>query len=361
MDHKITIIYANRDRSYDRIKISLDSLERQTEKNFKVVFVDYGSNSVLQSELKELCSHYQFIDFYPLNVSQLLWNKSKALNFGILQCKTSFIFIADVDLVFHYDSIKKLNKIASTESFYLFNLAYLSENESKKLKREFEFEDLKPSNVGDVNGMILAPKTAFMRVDGFDEFFHFYGGEDVDLFARIGNAGFKERRYNHSLFYHNWHQGFSGSEDKVITSKPRVKNIMRINQEHYLSNKRFKRIRPLRQDNMGELIDPMKAEKLKHPDHIYKILNVKAHVEHFLNEELKSVSGVVQAYFEIDNYYHSTKHRIKKVAGRQTQPYISLKEVNDMVLKKIVFDFRDLNYSYRVSDNLQRIDFRIEL
>lgn len=361
MEKSITIVYANRDRSLARIKSSLESLAKQTSKDFKVVFVDYGSAPLLQDELMKLSKDFSFMDYYPLKVRQLLWNKSKALNYGILQCKTSFLFIADVDHIFHPTWIENLKQIANPAQFFLFELGYLSQKESLKINKEYKFDDLSVSNFGKVNGMILAPKKAYVDVNGFDEFFHFYGGEDVDLFARMENAGFKKQNFAKKLVYHNWHQSFSGSEDKMITRNPRMKNIMRLNQRHFLSNKRLGRIRPLRQLEIGENNYSKEVEKLKNPDHKYSILNMQAHVEHFLNEELRSVTGVVQAKFEIDPYYQSNKYQIKKLAGKQTQPYISLKEVNDLLLKKIVFDFRDSNYSFEISEDLNNIDLRIEL
>lgn len=357
----ITIIYSNRDRDLKRIRCTLESLNKQTDKRFEVIFVDYGSSEVLVKKLRKLFIEYKFVKSYFLPVKQLLWNKSKALNYGILQCITSFIFIADVDHIFHPNWMKNLYKIVDPDYFFLFELGYLSQKESLKINREYKFDDLSVSNFGEVNGMILAPKKAYLDVNGFDEFFHFYGGEDVDLFARMENAGFKKQKFAEKLVYHKWHQSFSGSEDKLMTRKPRLKNIMRLNQRHFISNKRFKRIQPLRQLEIDKNNYSKKVEKLKDPDHTYLVTNIQAHVEHFLNEELRSVTGVVQVKFEIDPYYYSNKYHIKKLAGKLTQPYISLKEVNDLLLKKIVFDFRDSNYAFEISEDLKNIDFRIEL
>jgi glycosyltransferase involved in cell wall biosynthesis len=361
MKEKITIVYANRDRSPDRIKLSFESLRLQTQKNFKVILVDYGSKSSIQDDLYKLCDIYSFVEYHPLEVSQLLWNKSKALNYGILQSSTPFIFIADVDLIFHPKAIERLNSLGSNESYKLFPLAYLSKKDSLKLTENSLFINLEPERIGFVNGMILASKNAFLEVNGFDEFFHFYGAEDVDLFDRIERAGYKRMFHDEKLFFHNWHQSFSGSEDKLLTTIPRVKNIMRINQRHYLLNKENRLIKPARQAVMGKIIDPDRVKKLDNPDHTYEIPNITAYVEHFLEEDVKSLSGVVYARFTVDPYYHSFKYQIKKLIGRQTQAYMSIKEVNDMVLKKILFLYRDANYSFQVSDDLKKLDFRIQL
>ncbi|MDX1472270.1 MAG: glycosyltransferase [Flavobacteriaceae bacterium] len=76
MEPEITIIYANRDRDLERIRLSLDSLSKQVKQNFQVIFVDYGSKDELVKELKELFNNYTFARLVILEVSQLLWNKS---------------------------------------------------------------------------------------------------------------------------------------------------------------------------------------------------------------------------------------------------------------------------------------------
>jgi hypothetical protein len=38
-----------------------------------------------------------------------------------------------------------------------------------------------------------------------------------------------------------------------------------------------------------------------------------------------------------------------------------MKEVNDMILAKIVFHYRHFNYSYKVAEDLNEISFTIDL
>ncbi|MCP9198309.1 glycosyltransferase [Gramella sp. GC03-9] len=361
MPPKITIIYANREKDQDRIRISLESLRRQEKHNFQVIFVDYGSSKELVQAYQRIFQEYPFADLHALDVSQVLWNKSKALNYGILNADTPYIFIADVDLVFHSMATSHFEDMCTPEAFYLFSLGYLSKEQSKELHDQSQFDDLKADRFGNVNGMILASRNAFQDIDGFDEFFHFYGAEDVDLFDRMEANGLKRKKCDRDLFYHQWHKSFSGSEDELITEKPRLKNIMRINERHYLRNKKRGIIRPKSQHRMGTIIDPARAARLAKPDYSMQILNIKAHVEHFLEEELKSIKGVVKANFTLDPFYGSNKYSLKKVMGKQTQIYLTLKEVNDLILKKILFQYRDANYSFKIASDLKSIEFRIEL
>ena len=354
MQEKIAIIYAHRNRDAERIRLSFESLQRQSSKNFEVIFVDYGSDENLRHNLKKLMAEYDFVSSYFLPVPQLLWNKSKALNYGILQSNAPYVFIADVDLVFHPKAIESLNQIMKPESFFLFKMGYLDRETSLQLQAKTSFDSLKVSRRGEVNGMVLAPREVFLKVNGFDEFFHFYGAEDVDLFSRFETAGYKEAKTEGLYFFHNWHKSFQGSEDEIMTRNPRVKNIMRINQEHYIRNRDRKVLKPERQGVMGDIMDVSRSSKLREPNCSYKIPNIAARVEHFLEEEIPSLNNVIiKAEFVIDPYYNSLKYKIKKRLGKQTQAYLSLKEVNDRILKKIIFRYRDYNYSFAIGSDLE--------
>ena len=362
MEKRFSILYANRNRDPERIKRSFDSLEKQGGGSFEVIFVDYGSEDELIPEYQLTAADFPFVTAYYLKVQHVLWNKSKALNYGTKKAKGQYIFIADVDLIFHPETLSLFNKLAIPEKFFLFRMGYLSKEESEKLKGDYSFEQLKPARYGSVNGMILAGKQALLEVNGLDEFFHFYGAEDVDLFSRLQTAGYREEKMEDLYFYHNWHRGFQGSEDEIVTQNPRVKNIMRINQEHYFRNKDLGIIKPYRQKGMGEVIEVERSSRLKEPTRNYTIPNIAARVEHFLEEELLTIKDeIIKAEFVVDPYYKSLKYRAKKKLGKQTQAYLSLKEVNDRILKKILFNYRDANYSFEISEDLNGIDFRIEL
>lgn len=362
MKKVISIVYAHRNRDTKRIQVSLESLKKQILQNFEVIFIDFGSEDAIVDELKMLTMNFPFVSFYHLPVAQVLWNKSKALNYGIKKAKGEYVFIADIDLVFHTNTSQILQEIAKPKSYYLFKLGYLDRQESRKLLEDYNFNELNPSSYGSVNGMILTSKESLLEINGLDEFFHFYGAEDEDLFSRLDTLG-HQRMYREELyFYHQWHESFSGSEDKLLTGNPRVKNIMRINQRHFIFNKDSKIIKPYKQGEMGKYIEEKVSRRLHSPTLNFQIPNVEAYVEHFLREELPNHQGqVIQVNFFEDSYFNSLRHLIKKRFGKQTQPYISMKEVNDMVLKEVLFNYRDHNYSYKVEKGLKEIDFRLEL
>jgi len=113
---------------------------------------------------------------------------------------------------------------------------------------------------------------------------------------------------------------------------------------------------------MGEIISKEESELLKRPDKTIRISNIQAHVEHFLGEELPSYKGkIIKVEFFEDPYFRSLKYKLKKRLGKQTQPFISMKEVNDSLLKEILFRYRNYNYSFMVEEDLKSITFCIKL
>lgn len=358
----ISIVFAYRNRDIDRIRISMNSLSVQSNKDFEVIFVDYGSEPETSETLLDLFNNYRFIQYHYLNVKHQLWNKSRALNFGIKKASGSHIFIADVDLVFHPGVVEKFLSLSTPGEFYLFKMGYLNPTESSKLSKNFSFDELKPQRYGEVNGMILAPKENFFRINGFDEFFHFYGSEDIDLYSRLKNGGFSSNFVQDVYFYHNWHISYEISDDKELSINPKLSNAIRINEQHYLYQAKEKRIQPFNQSTWGEVFSDEQIKILEKPTRYYELKNILAQVEHFFYEELSNIKNeVIDVKVMVDPYYNSPKYKLKKALKKKTLSYCPIKEVNDLILKQIIFVYRKSNYSYEISKDLKSLRFKIEI
>ncbi len=358
----VTIIYAYRNRDESRIKVSLDSLKNQTNQNFKVVFVDYGSELKLATNIQKLLESYCFAAYYYVPSSSLLWNKSKALNYGITKVATPYVFIADVDLIFEPNTIQLFQNIAQPNIVNLFKLGYLDKEASQKLQKPYVFDDLKPKHFGEVNGMIMASKEVFEKIKGYDTFFHFYGAEDVDIYQRIENAGFTITLREELFFYHNWHVIYNSYNDEKMSLVPRLYNVKRINEQHYFTNKKEQLTQPHNQGVFGETVSKEDQDALNKPDKTFTMTNIHSNVHHFFNEHLKTHKNqVVQVIIEEDHYSKSPKYLLKKLLKRNFQPYVSMKEVNDIILMKILYDFKDYNYGYHIANDLKKIIFTIKM
>ena len=362
MKKSITIIFAYRNRDLHRIKISMDSLGEQTNKHFQVIFVDYGSSDVFSGPVKKLINSYPFAQYYYIAHKGLLWNKSKAFNYGILKAETDFILTADVDLIFNPETIAIIEKLVDASTFTLFNYGYLPKKTTSEIEKTKSFAELKPSHFGNINGVGLYPLRALKEVRGYDEFFHFYGSEDEDLYVRLQNAGYPVKRDARTLFLHQWHPRYPGKKEMELTIQPRLNNVLRINQQHYFRSITSKKVIPFNQKDWGNCFENEDLNVLQNPTLQFMVTNIASSVVHFLNEHLPSCKGEIVAIdFIEDPKSLSLKNRIKRTLGKKEQPILTLKEINDLVLEKIIFDYRHFNYCFKISEDLKKISFTIDL
>lgn len=358
----ISIIYAYRNRGIQRIKASLDSLRHQTNKSFEVIFVDYGSKPSLTNQMEELTQLYSFTTYYFLPTETMLWNKSKALNFGIKNAKNPYIFIADVDIIFRTIAVDFMITNMNPHIVNLFTLNYLSQEESQKLYQNYNVDELVINHTGEVNGLVLVSKEAIYKVHGYDEFFHFYGAEDVDLYSRLEHAGYDIMKNDVSLFYHNCHEIYNSYDDSKMSAIPRLFNIKRINQQHYLYHKKNKNLIPEMQENWGEPVDKDKIIQLNNPDIFVPLKNVQAEVIHFFELELAQIKNkIIKIQITEEDSQTRWKNNIKKWMGKSTVPGMIMKECNDLILSKIVYQYRNHYYSYVIDPALKKLTFIIRL
>lgn len=355
----ITIVFAYRNRDIDRIKLSLTSLNNQTNKHFDVQFVDYGSSEEFSNKVQEIINMFSFVTYTYLGHSGLLWNKSKALNYGIRKAKFNYVLTADVDLIFKEDFIGSLQELKHKGVFYVFKIGYLSKDITSNQAQTLNFNTIKPYLVGTTFGIGLYQKEALIEVGGLDEFFHFYGSEDEDLNSRLQLARYTKKEYDKLLMYHLWHPRYPQKKDNKLTVYPRLKDILRINQYHFKNNQKLNKVRV---DSDCTHLDKHSLEELQKPDYLIKISNQKAAMIHFLEVELPSYTNtVVKLLVFEEEYYNSNKYKLKKLLGKQTLPYLSLKEINDLVLQHIIFRYRNHNYNFWIDKNLKSINLIIKL
>ena len=362
MQPKFTIIYAFRNRDEDRVRCSLASLSRQKTQNFEVQFVDYGSQDKYSEAVQNVVEAFSFATYHYIAHEGLLWNKSKALNYGIQKATGDYIFIADVDIIFHPDTTTLFDQISNDDKAFLFTLSYLEKNSSENLDHSTPFESLPIKHSGNVNGMILVSKKTLRSIYGYDNFFHFYGSEDVDLYERLRNKGLSILNRDEMYFKHIWHEIYNNYDDTQMSLVPRLYNVKRINQEHFNFNKAQKLSKPMRQENWEYVILKQDLKALKNPDVTIQLSNVHAEVVHFFEFELERYKDrVVKTVIKEDNYYHSLKFKAKKILNKPSVSYMSIKDINDLVLSKILYKYRDHNYSYDIASDLKSISFTIKI
>jgi len=323
--------------------------------------VDYGSDAVAAQAAEQVVASFDFASYHYVGHPGLLWNKSKALNHGISQAQGDSIFIADVDIIFHPKTVALFTSLAASNKAFLFTLSYLTKNSIDEGNADIGFDNFEVKHTGTVNGMVLTSKTSLENIHGFDEFFHFYGSEDVDLFQRLENSGVVFEHRPELYFKHQWHPIYNSYDDSRFSVSPRLFNIKRINRERYFYHRDFKIIIPSGMENPKSPYLKQDAEILKSPEINFELKNNQAEVVHFFNLVLPALKGkIVEVHIREADDYGTFKYKLKQLLKRNTQPYLSLKEVNDLVLSKIVYDYRDSNYHYSISGDLKEIRFVIQ-
>ena len=361
MNKRYSILFAYRDRDYLRIRNCMLSLQDQTEKSFEVIFVDYGSRAENSEKVKEVLSDFSFVTYYYVAHPGLLWNKSKAFNYGIKKSTSDFIITADIDLVFHPEFIKNIRKVSSNDSFTVFSYAYLPKSLTVESISGKDFSDLKPTHTGHITGSALYPKKTLEAIHGFDEFYHFYGSEDEDLFIRLENFGVKKISEPQNMLAHQWHSRYPSEEKDELSKIPKVNNIRRINMVQYENARESGNTIPIGQEKWGECLERSDQEKLSFPDYSFHLDCREAHVSHFLNERLHFLKGIVHVKFCQSPEKRSIRRLMKNLVGRKSEPVLPLKRVNDCVLKTIVYNFRHHNYEFKVNLEKKCILLKIDL
>lgn len=356
----ITIVYPFRNRELERVKRSLDSLCLQSNLEFKVVFIDYGSDIRIANQVKELLKDYSFVDYKYLFTQNQPWNKSKAINFALSEINSSFCFVADIDIIFHFQFIDTIIKELQLQQGKLlfFQVGYLSDAQTKNFSVFERVKNFKASSP-EATGMTLFNTEGLKAIGGFDEFFHFWGAEDADVHNRLQLAGYDIQFYNQEvLLLHQWHPSYRSGEKDSLTKELQCSGIVQLNQEHLTRNKMERRI--VKQTEFGKTISKEDFELLNSDISSVRIQNKVWEVDHFLYFTLPNLKkGLYQFDFVEDEFLNSFKYKIKKIFGKKVPKYYSLKQINDFLLQHIIGFYHQNPYQLLVADDLQKITFKI--
>lgn len=356
----LTIIYPYRNRGAERIKKSLNSLANQTNKNFTVYFVDYGSAIETAKKIKVLLQDYSFVkyQYYPTHFQP--WNKSRALNTVIKQLNDGFCFVADVDMIFHNEFVERAISLQKNNTATYFKVGFLSEKETQSTKAFNDYRiNFKSTN--EATGLSMFPVKALQQVRGFDEFYHFWGAEDTDVHVRLKNNGCEVVFYEkETLLLHQWHKSYRSKESHIVTTDLQLSGIVRLNYQH-LMYASFNKETIVNSQKWGEPLSQKNYQLLMNfSGNSKKILNKKETINHLLFCELPKVDKTMMRFvIETDNFQNSIKYKIKKLLGKKVPSYYTLKEVNDLVLTHIISFYRNYNYIYKVFESENKIELTL--
>jgi hypothetical protein len=325
--------------------------------DFTILFIDYGTTDALANEIRLLVERYSFVKYYYLFTQYQPWNKSKALNYALRQINSPYFFVADIDMIFHSSFISKVKNLiqANPSRNVYFKVGFLAE--STVIKNE-KFEDLPVyfESTNEATGLTLFHTDNLKKLNGFDEFYHFWGAEDTDAHIRLKNAGFEVYFYNSEiLMLHQWHPSYRSTERKDLTINLQLTGIVQLNHQHLKDTIAQKRTK-VNNDNWGISISKEENALLEMPVKRIIVKNHKAEIDHFLYFTLKQQASLVTEYqVQIDLEQGSLKQIIKKLIHKKVPQYYSLKEINDLILSHLVTNPAFKNYRYQVAPDLKSI------
>lgn len=356
----ITILYPYRNREIRRIQRSVDSLAQQSKQNFKVEFIDYGSDETLAEEVKALLGNYDFVSYTYLHVKDQPWNKCKALNFAIKNTDSDYCFVADVDMIFHSQFTEILEQHLNPDKATYFQVGFLSEQETKKDLAFADYEINFKSNE-EATGMTLFPVSYLKNINGFDEFFHFWGGEDTDIHNRLKNAGCQVSYYQEKLLMlHQWHPNYRKRETKTLNKELQLSGIVEINHQHLLHNLKANSTQ-VNPNGWGNVMTKTEVDELQSFP-VVLLGNEKKVIDHFLYQQLSNSKNKIIAVEIKENPLNNTlKYKLKKILGKKVPQFYSLKEINDQILLHIVSFYHTKPYIYQVKENPSSIIFKIRI
>lgn len=340
----ITLVLTYRNRDLRIAENCLNSLAQQSEKDFRVILVDYGSDPLFAMGIVNTVSKYDFVTLISCPTHEQLWSKCRSINIALRQTTTPYFLVGDIDLMFHPDFIK-ISLEHAAENVVYFQYGFLSEKESLQQK---DFEAYKVDFLGskEVTGTTLFPTNKLSEVHGYDEFYHGWGAEDTDIHIRLRNLGLKVDFYNKSvLVKHQWHP----KEYRSKTSdKPFHSHLERVNNRYMLLTRSSCRTRVNLDGEWGYMPD----------NTVYNRLNNKADEQLMLEPinfevsalfaQLKNYKGeIVSVTIIAADRKKKIIQNIKKVLKKKYLTMLPMETVNNLLLEEIIKNYRNIPYAYK--------------
>ncbi|SDW86125.1 Glycosyl transferase family 2 [Lutibacter oricola] len=348
----ITLTYRNRELAI--VKRCLTSLSQQTVNKFAVLLVNYGSSKELSLALQKLVANFSFVKLLTVPVSKQLWNKSKAINSALMQCKTPYFFVGDIDMMYRNDFVEKLQQLKNKNSIVYFQVGFLSKEESLKNKA-FKDYHLKHISGKEATGMTLYPTALLKEINGYEEFYHGWGAEDSDVHRRIENLGKEVHFYTEEvLMLHQWHLRNYRTKD---SKEPFHTTLEKINHAYYkkvIENHKVQANIGFEWGMIQEACDFDTSEKIC-------IKNEKNEVEAFLKGILQEKKNRLNIYITKHPAYKNKKNVLKRVLKKKFKEFYSLQEINNLLLLEIISNYRNSYYEYEWDKEKETINLKIQL
>lgn len=208
---KISILIIYRDRGIQTAKNCLISILSQDHQDFELVFIDYGSKEGPSADLENIVNSFQNSKYQYVFTRGFPFNKAHGLNIALDDVKGEYLLVCDVDLILPKNFVSGIKNYLKPRIFYNYRCYYLSQDfDIKTIESQgfFKRKNLKFPLSDDTGvGLIIAPTQAVKDIGGYNQFFQYWGFEDLDLHRRLKSYGLGHGwiETDHLYTFHQWH------------------------------------------------------------------------------------------------------------------------------------------------------------
>ncbi|WBL24861.1 glycosyltransferase family 2 protein [Zunongwangia sp. HGR-M22] len=351
-----SLVLTYRDRELEIVKRCLKSLQDQTDQDFKVFLINYGSSDKFTNALDQQIKNYNFIDYIFVPAYGQLWNKSRAINIALKRCTTKLFCVADIDLLFHPNFVQKSKQLFKEKEIVYFKTGFLNQETTGK-NLSFENSKVSFNSNKEVTGITLYQTQILKKIHGYDEFYHGWGAEDTDVHLRLKNAGYSVRFYDQEILVkHQWHPKQYRSKKSNF---PFHTNLEKINHRYMTLQDQHKTTQANGEFEWGKIPDITKLKDLQKPMHKYEISSECFQFDAFIVGIFPCLQEASEIKIKIDTRSKSIKNQIKKISGKKHIQTYSLEGVNNTLLEAIIQHHRLALYHYNIDWENEEILLKI--
>lgn len=355
----ISVVLTNRDRDLKIVGKCLKSLSLQSDKDFKVLLVDYGSTIDYVNALKEFIKEFTFLELIICPVKGQLWNKSRAINIALRRTTSPYFLVGDIDLMFHPDFIKIAKGLANPKEIHYFQYGFLTKEETLQDK---DFISCKVDFAGNegVTGTTLFPTEVLMQLHGYDEFYHGWGAEDTDIHIRFKNLGFPVFFHDEKILVkHQWHPKAYRS---TKSTNPFHSTLEKINQSYMQFTDQSKRTKVNIQKEWGR--EPFEGDYvslLKNvSDHKFEVIADEISITALLMQLRNFENEIVEVIIKEISIKERFKQNLKKILRKKYRNYLDFQVINDKILEEIISFYSNHAYIYSFDQEKKIIQLKIK-
>ncbi|MBD0833093.1 glycosyltransferase family 2 protein [Aestuariibaculum sediminum] len=351
----LTLTYRNRDLHI--VKRCLDSLKHQTDADFNVCLVDYGSTEAYSVAIQGLLKSYTFVTYYYVNTNGQLWNKSRAINIALKSCKTSYFLVGDIDLIYHPEMIKTCKALILKHEVVYFQYGFLNKEESQKDHGDFFGYQIEFLGNKEVTGTTLYKTKHILAVNGYDEFYHGWGAEDTDIHLRLKNNGVTPYFYDKDILVkHQWHPKTYRSN---ASSYPFHSGLERINHK-YMMQRHALGVVKANQDRFWGVMPYETPENALHEAVLrLEVSNLCSDVDALVTGVIPDLKVPLEVQIS-KNKKEGIKAMVKRILGKTVHKTYALEDVNNRLLESIIISQRLARYHYEFDREKEVIQLTIK-